>query len=374
MSRSAGRAADAAGHPLLWASRAGVAELAVLTRHVHRAWGLPRTALGRAAWPPKLGDRLNLRWNYWWQAHLLDCLVDAQLRAPTPTRQHLVERLIRGIKVRNLGWWTNEYYDDIAWMGLALMRAEQQLGIPVPGALDAIAKQLREGWTDHAGGGIWWRKRDTFKNVPANGPAAILLARLARVTGQRTDLQRARATVEWMEQRLADPQTGLLWDGLYINRDGSVRDVVRLVYTYCQGVFLGACVELAAEERSGPWLELAERTVSAVIGGATTDGVINGQGGGDGGLFAAILARYLAFAAPRLGRTAGGAASRLVYASAEAAWRNRSAGPGGPLFGPDWSKPAVAPRSAGERKPERDMSVQVGGWMVLEAAALLERA
>ena len=26
--------------------------------------------------------RVFLGWNYWWQAHLLDCLVDAQLRNP----------------------------------------------------------------------------------------------------------------------------------------------------------------------------------------------------------------------------------------------------------------------------------------------------
>jgi predicted alpha-1,6-mannanase (GH76 family) len=119
---------------------------------------------------------------------------------------------------------------------------------------------------------------------------------------------------------------------------------------------------------------MAERTVTAVLSGVTTDGVINSHGGGDGGLFAAILARYLAMAAARLGRSAGGAAGRLVYSSAESAWRNRGAGPGGPLFGPDWSKPAVAPKSIGDRRPERDLSVQIAGWMVLEAAAGLERA
>ncbi|MDQ3790435.1 MAG: glycoside hydrolase, partial [Actinomycetota bacterium] len=46
----------------------------------------------------------------------------------------------------------------------------------------------------------------------------------------------------------------------------------------------------------------------------------------------------------------------------------------GPLFGPEWSQPAQVPRSAGHRRVERDLSVQLSGWMVLEAAALLERA
>jgi predicted alpha-1,6-mannanase (GH76 family) len=106
--------------------------------------------------------------------------------------------------------------------------------------------------------------------------------------------------------------------------------------------------------------------------------VLRGQGGGDGGLFAGILARYLALAAsslPLLGTeyaVAAQQAANLVYCSAEAAWRNRTIAPGGPLFGPEWTKPAVLPGRTG--RPERDLSVQAGGWMLLEAAAGLERA
>jgi predicted alpha-1,6-mannanase (GH76 family) len=38
----------------------------------------------------------------------------------------------------------------------------------------------------------------------------------------------------------------------------------------------------------------------------------------------------------------------------------------GPLFGPEWTVPA-------DEREGRDLSVQLGGWMCLEAAALLER-
>jgi predicted alpha-1,6-mannanase (GH76 family) len=62
-----------------------------------------------------------------------------------------------------------------------------------------------------------------------------------------------------------------------------------------------------------------------------------------------------------------------VVASAEAAWRNRAVARGGPLFGPEWSQPAQVPRSARHQRVERDLSVQLSGWMVLEAAAMLER-
>ncbi|WP_260193786.1 glycoside hydrolase family 76 protein [Actinophytocola gossypii] len=361
--------------PSLWAARAAVAERAVLTRHLRRFWGLPGTRLGVAAWPPSARQRLHTHWNYWWQAHLLDCLVDAQQRQPHPGRAATIHRLVRGIRLRNLSW-TNAYYDDIAWLGLALLRAHECEQVPVQVPLTAITAQLRDGWTDHAGGGVWWRRGDNFKNVPANGPAAILFARWASLGGERADRQRARSHTEWMEQLLVDPGTGLLWDGLYVEPDGTVRDVVRTVYTYCQGVFLGACVELAAEDTSGVWVGRAERTIRAVATHLVDHDVLRGRGGGDGGLFAGILARYLALAAarlPGLGSDLGPVAARVVIASAQAAWRNRALARGGPLFGPEWTRPADVPHSARHRRVERDLSVQLSAWMVLEAAAMLER-
>jgi predicted alpha-1,6-mannanase (GH76 family) len=360
--------------PSLWGARAAVTERGVVARHLRRVWALPGTRLGVAAWPQSAGNRLHGHWNYWWQAHLLDCLVDAQERNPHPGRAGTITKLIRGIHLRNAGSWVNDYYDDIAWLGLALMRAHDVEQVPVAAAVHRIAARLREGWTDHAGGGIWWRRKDTFKNVPANGPAAILFARWAQRGGAREDLQRARSMTEWMSQVLVDPATGLLWDGVYVQPDGSIKDIVKVTYTYCQGVYIGACVELARGDTSGVWARRAERTINAVAAHLNDDLVVRGRGGGDGGLFAGILARYLAQAALRLPSPAADVARELVMGSAEAAWRNRALARSGPLFGPEWSQPARVPRTAAHRRVERDLSVQLSGWMVLEAAALLERS
>ena len=68
----------------MWANRAASAEAAITTRHLRRVWGLPGTQLGVVAWPATAGHRRFGTWHYWWQAHLLDNLVDAQVRDPAP--------------------------------------------------------------------------------------------------------------------------------------------------------------------------------------------------------------------------------------------------------------------------------------------------
>ncbi|TVT61756.1 fructose-bisphosphate aldolase [Amycolatopsis rhizosphaerae] len=322
---------------------AAAAERAIVTRHLSRLWGLPGTVLARSGWPPTPGERLHWHWNYWWQAHVLDCLIDAQLRAPSPARAATIDRYVGTLRLRNFGTWANDYYDDMAWLGLALQRTGRDV--------TTFLARMRSGWTADGGGGIWWRRNDRFKNTPTNGPAAILHARAG-------DLGRARELYEWLERTLVDPATGLVWDGLHVDDQRLAKEI----YTYCQGVFLGTCLELSE-------LDAAARTVRAVADHCAPGGVLRGQGGGDGGLFAGILARYLALAARRLPGAESGLARELVLTSARACWDGAREAPSGPLFHHEWAEPApVAPTG----HPCRDLSVQTGAWLLLEAAATLE--
>jgi predicted alpha-1,6-mannanase (GH76 family) len=355
------------------AERAAAAERAVLHRHVTHVWAIPGTALGVNSWPPSGAHRLFLGWNYWWQAHLLDCLVDAETRDPRPDRRRMIRRLIRGVRLFNGGRWTNSYYDDMAWLALALQRTDAQLGTDHERAIGRLAGELLAAWSDDEGGGIPWRCGDVFKNTPANGPAAILLAR----TGH---LERAAATADWIDGHLRDPATGLIWDGLRPGTDGRTR-YETTIYGYCQGVVLGAEVELARRlpVREAESVRRVSRLVSAVETHLTRDGVLTGHRGGDSGLFSGILARYLTLVAVRLPgddpaaaaarRTAGG----LITRSADAAWTNAAFEDGLPIFGPDWSRPAIRPRRAA-KDDERDLSVQLSGWMLLESAHLAATA
>lgn len=347
-----------------WSERAGVAERAVVRRHLRRIAGfVPGTRIGRVRWPRRMPTALG-PWHYWWQAHLLDCLVDAQLRSPTRGRARAIAAFARSVRLRNGGSWTNRYYDDVAWLGLALDRGGVLAGRSGPAALAAIVERLHEGWTEDGGGGIWWRRGDDVKNAPANGPAAILLARVGQ-TGF------ASAVADWMAETLVDPGSGLVRDGVRIGTGGTVREHDGRIFSYCQGVHLGACVELAERDGHHRFADRAVAVVDAMTHRlADPDGVLPASGGGDGGLFAGITARYLADAAARRPELSDHAA-RLVLASARAAWDGRAEAPGGPVFSADWRRPAPVPVTG---MPEADLSVQLSGWMVLEAAARVQRA
>ena len=353
-----------------WADRAQAAERAVVARHLRPLWGLPGTALGVVSWPSTAAHRAELRWHFWWQAHLLDCAVDAWQRAPTARRATRVRRLVRSIQLRNFGRFTNDYYDDIAWMALALQRAQTLIG--PQRAVGQIATRILDAWEPQAGA-LPWRVGAAFYNAPANGPAGILLARCG--FGRR-----AQQLADFMDDHLRLPGSHLIADGLVPGEP-----VQATYYSYNQGVVLGVELELVL---GGAPADRLRRLVTAVDAELTDGGVLRGHGGGNGGLFTGILCRYLALVATGLpgdspaDAAARSVARRLVLDSAEAAWTNAVVAPGGPLFGPDWTVPAVLPtggaigRTSGARvdesaQPERDLSVQLSGWMLLEAAARL---
>ena len=358
----------------VWANRAASAEAAIAKRHLKKLWGLPGTQLGVVAWPATRKYRTFGTWHYWWQAHLLDNLVDAQVRDPQPDREMQITRQIRGHRLRNNGSWVTDYYDDMAWLALAVERAGRLAGVERPKALKKLSEQFLNAWVPEDGGGIPWRKQDQFFNVPANGPAAIFLARY------EDRLRRAQQMSDWIDETLIDPENHLVFDGI---KAGSL---VRAQYTYCQGAVIGLETELAARTEDADHAERVHRLVAAVSEQMAPDGVIKGAGGGDGGLFNGILARYLALVVTTLPQNgpadakARDTARSLVLKSAESAWDNRQTVDGLPLFAAFWDRTAEIPTAAGKEAqfvegavnaseiPERDLSVQLSGWMLMEAA------
>ncbi|WP_058624401.1 glycoside hydrolase family 76 protein [Microbacterium testaceum] len=326
-------------------ARAMSAEAAVVRRFVHRHGPV---AWAHAAAPGVVGART---WHYWWHAHLVHAFVDAQEHRPDARRARLLRELHRGVTLRTLGRWTTPFYDDVAWMTLALQRYD--VG---DRHLERLVRRLDEA-IDPAVGALPWAVGSSLYNAPANSPAAIALAWTAR-RGAAVDLD------AWVAATLDDPRTGLV-------RDGIEHDVVRSeLWTYNQGVAIGSALALAetapdADSRDAHLDRAAGLVVAVEHWCAADGGLLPSAGGGDGGLFAGILARYLAEATIRFAddRTneehlaVSRRAHRLVRVNADALWERRRGG----LF------PADPRRFAHPEGDDLDLSVQLGAWITLEA-------
>src|SRR4051794_41331099 len=84
-----------------WPDRAGMVEGVIRRRYLrHLLEVVPGTRIGRVRWPRPMFVR-PWPWHYWWQAHLLDCLVDAHRRAPQPWRALEIAALARTVRLRN---------------------------------------------------------------------------------------------------------------------------------------------------------------------------------------------------------------------------------------------------------------------------------
>lgn len=383
--------APAVPQPLDWQERASVAARSVTGLFGQRLLWLPGTHLGAVQWPAEQLQNLLKPWHYWWQAHYVDCLVDAGRRelengaTPAarfngprhPSAGKLASRLVTGIRLRNAFTFVNNYYDDMAWLALATLRLErlaEEAGKPGrrrnARVRESLTLQFDSASTDDLGGGTFWSRKRDFKNTPATAPVALYYAR----TGQQVKAQRL---VDWLNAVLFDQAQGLYLDGARLNAGNVV--VEDAVYTYNQGPVLGALLELGGEAN----LASAAALVDAVAHHLTVPGqaILRCDGTGDGGLFTGILCRYLALAArdSRLAEHARATAAELVTATAEAFWSGRRpAATGAPaanhgrfLFSVHAAQPAGTTYPPGAAV---ELSTQLQAWMVLEAAAAIQQA
>ena len=304
-----------------------------------------------------------VRWNYWVQAHALDVTVDAVGRTGSAAARERVRANVAGILHRNGGRIVNRYYDDMSWMALALLRADEVAGVDTTGLVRDLWTDIAAAW-DAQHGGIVWRRADPrpFTNAPANGPAAILAARLHRRLGDPAHLDQAHRIADWLQHTLVDPDTGLVWDGIHPADDPGPD---RTLYTYNQGTVIGAEVELWRATGDRGHLERARRTAAATLDRFAPEpgGLFPSEGVGDAGLFKGILARYLGELVRFDPEPATGVSARVRAALTRNgdALAPAAAAP----VGVDWGRP-------GDGIPT--LNSQVSAVLTLEALAALERS
>jgi len=301
---------------------------------------------------------------YWPQAHALDVLTDAYLRNPSTTIKSKMIDLLSGVQVKNGGSMINYYYDDMEWMALACLRAYVVTNDShFKDVTDVLWADIKNGWSSDLGGGIWWRKDDPSKNTPSNMPAAILAARLYKIGGNSTDLQWAKKIYDWERATLYDPVTGLVYDN--IDKNGLKNTDWK--FTYNQGTFLGAALELYENTGSSAYLSDALQAADFTLnsGFLTSNGILKDEGGGDGGLFKGIFVRYFT----RLIVDATFDPSKksdyvnFLRANGESLW-SKGMNKSNLLFGSAWDK---APGSS------TDLTIQLSGIMLVEALAELKK-
>jgi len=383
-----------------WSFRADEAARSVTRLFGQRLFFLPGTHIAAILRPSGRLKNLSRPWHYWWQAHYLDCLVDAgrrELGSPgrpgakfdgenRPSAGHLASRLVTGIRLRNFLTVVNNYYDDMAWLALATLRLDKlaedtrkhtgrERNAKV---LQSLTLQFDSASTDELGGGTFWSTKRDFKNTPATAPVALYYAR----TGNRA---KAQALLDWLDAKLYEPGQGLYRDGLRISGTGDVV-LEETIYTYNQGPVLGALLELGGEanlERAAALVDAVARNLThpaPLLGRAAA--VLRCEGTGDGGLFTGILVRYLALAAvdERLPAETRATASALVNDTADALWegrrilppQDRLARPGSHLVFSDRTE--LPARRSYPEGAAVELSTQLQAWMVLEAAASVASA
>lgn len=303
--------------------------------------------------------------HYWRNAQVLDVLLDAYLRKDDPQIKAHMDELLDGMKSNNNNTYINFFYDDMEWMTLACLRAFETTGdAKYKATADLLWNDIRQGWDDSWGGGIHWNKDKSknYKNTPANAPACIIAARMYQLAHQPADLEWAKKIYQWQKSTLVDPATGVVWDG--INQDGSGTVNKSWLFTYNQGTFIGAGVELYKITGDAVYINDALKTANNALGGTFTQGnILRDEGGGDGGLFKGILVRYLLLLITdgNLGAADATRFAGFLKQNAETLWLKGTSRPQ-ILFSTNWqSIPTAA-----------DLTTQLSGAMLIEAVAKLK--
>lgn len=103
-------------------------------------------------WFPKAHIRPDDNFYYWWQAHVMDVLVDAYERTGDPAAPLRIREFSRCLRAYNGGTFSHNYYDDMEWTALALLRAYQATGEEeYKNAVLELWSDIQTAWNSHFG-------------------------------------------------------------------------------------------------------------------------------------------------------------------------------------------------------------------------------
>lgn len=280
----------------------------------------------------------------WWNsANALEALIDYSAQSHDRTYLAAIANTFEKNQRRHF---LNKFYDDEGWWALAWLKAyDLTRDARYLDMAKTIFADMKGGWDDTFGGGIWWTKDRTYKNAIANELFFTLAARLHRHTrddkGSGSYLDWAQKTWDWFAASGLINAQGLINDGL--NKQGQNNGGP--TWTYNQGVVLGGLVEMSEITHKTSYVDQARRIADAAIHNLTsTDGILvepcelRGDCGGDGSQFKGIFVRYLG---QLYGRTRARTYRDFLHLNADTVWnKDRNAAD---QFGLRWAGPFDKP-------------------------------
>jgi hypothetical protein len=164
----------------------------------------------------------------------------------------------------------DSFYDDNEWVGIELARMyELDHSAAALTQAEQIMAFVMAGWQTvgpegqalPCAGGVPFSNAttNTQRNTVTDGPAAELGVQLYRATHEARYLQFAELAYGWVRQCLLEP-SGLYAD--HIDLDGEVN---RSLWSYTQGVMVGAGTLLYQVTHNGAYLAQARQTAKAAL-------------------------------------------------------------------------------------------------------------
>ena len=235
----------------------------------------------------------------WWHAaNAMSATIDYSAYTNTLTYRtnifHTFERY-KDTKFENK-W----FRDDDGWWALTWIKAYDLTG--ETRYLDmskSIFKSMQSGWDDQCGGGLRWKKGDepVYKNAITNELFFAVAARLhLRTPGDRgpgSYLEWAQRTWGWFKKSGMINRDHLVNDGL----SDACKNNGKTIWTYNQGVILGALVDLYKATGEQALLDQANSIATAAIDKLAPKGILREpcelDCGEDGPQFKGVFIRNL---------------------------------------------------------------------------------
>lgn len=110
----------------------------------------------------------------------------------------------------------DRYYDDNAWMVLALLEAAEVTGdLRWRRRAEEALVYVLSGEDSKLGGGVYWRESDkASKNTCSNSPSAVACFEMYRATGKAEYREAGYRLLDWVMSRLYDSSDSLMWDNV----------------------------------------------------------------------------------------------------------------------------------------------------------------